>query len=237
MRFIYGPVASRRLGLSLGLSLTPHKVCSFDCVYCQLGKTTDKTMKRSGYVDVKEVLKELRVFLTMHKLRPCDCISISGFGEPALNTGIAGLIAGIKKITAIPLVLITNSSLFTEPQLSREISLVDIVAPSLDAVTQDVFLAIDNPFPGLKISDIIDGLAEFRKEFKGRIYLEIMLIKGVNDSLDYAYKFKAAIDKIMPDKVQLNTPVRSVPMGCLEPPDKNRLEGIKAILGAKCELI
>src|SRR3989338_2939302 len=211
MRYIYGPVRSRRLGLSLGVSLTPHKTCSFDCVYCQLGKTTLLTQERKNYINTDEILSELKGFLR-NNVQPCDYISLSGYGEPLLNAGIQKLIRGIKGLTSIPVVLITNASFFVEP-----------------AVRQDVFEKIDRPAPGIKIEDILSGLIALRGEFKGRIYLEIMLVKDINDSLVYAAKFKEAIARINPDKIQLNSPARSTTEAWVRPPEKERLLVIKDI--------
>ncbi len=239
MKYLYGPVQSRRLGLSLGISLTPHKVCSFDCVYCQLGGTTLKVRERKNYLEVKEIISELKEFLKDYGApSSIDCISLSGFGEPTLHAGIAGLIREIKKLApSISLVLITNASLFFDSLLRRDVSGVDVIVPSLDAVTRDIFEQIDRPLAEITIEEVIEGLAALRKEFKGKIFLEIMLVKGINDSIEYAYKFKEAIEKIAPDKIQLNTPVRSTAESWVEPPGKERLLQIKKILGAKCEII
>lgn len=240
MRYIYGPVKSRRLGLSLGISLTPLKVCSFDCVYCQLGKTADKVSERKAYLDIKDILAEFKGYLESpeYKLNPPEYISLSGFGEPTLNIDISKLIAQIKKlVTRIPLVLITNSSLFSQIQARLDVLEADVIIPSLDAVTQDIFEQIDRPLSDIKIEDIIQGLIALRKEFKGKIFLEIMLVKDINDSLDYAYKFKQAAQKINPDKIQLNIPARSTAESWVREPDKATLLRIKEILGPKCEIV
>lgn len=235
MKYLYGPVKSRRLGLSLGISLTPKKVCSFDCVYCQLGKTTDKTFSRQEYVNIDEIIIELKEFLkTPNSL---DYITLSGFGEPTLNINIEKLIKEIKKLATTPLVLITNASLFSKSNVRHEVLGVDVIIPSLDAVTQDIFEKIDRPAKGIKIEDILNGLIELRKEFKGNIYLEIMLVCGINDSLRYITKFKEAVKMINPDKIQLNTPVRCTADFDIGVPDKETLLKIRDILGSKCEVI
>lgn len=238
MKYLYGPVQSRRLGLSLGITLTSKKVCSYDCIYCQLGKTTEKTGKRKDYVAILDILSELKEFFKTEdfKVRPPGYISLSGFGEPTLNINIASLISEIKRLTKIPLALITNGSLFKDKKIRQDVLGVDLLIPSLDAVTQDVFEAIDKPISSINIEDVISGLISLRKEFSGKIFLEVMLLKGINDSLDYAYKFKEAIEKINPDKIQLNVPVRAhFEIGKI--PDKDRLFQIKDILGSKCEII
>jgi wyosine [tRNA(Phe)-imidazoG37] synthetase (radical SAM superfamily) len=239
MRYLYGPVHSRRLGLSLGITLTPHKVCPFDCIYCQLGKTLIKTRKRQSYIKSNEIISELKEFLMSPALKSAavDYISISGFGEPTLHSNIAHLIAEIKKLTLTPLALFTNAALFSDPKVRGDVLGADLLVPSLDAVTQGVFREIDRPAPGIKIEDVIKGLVALRKEFKAAIYLEIMLVKDINDSLEYSYKFKEVIDRINPDKIQLNTPVRSTSESWVMPPDKERLLQIKEILGPKCEVV
>ncbi len=239
MKYIYGPVQSRRLGFSLGISLTPYKVCNFDCIYCQLGRTTVKTSLRKEYVNIKDVLRELREFI----LNPgsdnsrIDYISLSGAGEPLLNSGISSLIRGIRAITDIPIALITNASLLKNKTVKQEISGVDVILPSLDAIDKEAFEIIDRPGPNLKIENIINGLIELRKGFKGKIYLEVMIIAGVNDKLDVFSRFKQVISKINPDKIHLNTPKRHTSeRGVLAPPEKI-LNKIKELLGPKCEII
>lgn len=239
MKYLYGPVQSRRLGLSLGITLTPRKVCSFDCIYCQLGKTTAQTQSRKSYLDINDIISELKEFLKSPDFAahpPCY-ISLSGFGEPTLHRDIAKLIGEIKKLTSIPVALITNASLFSDVSVRREVSEADLLIPSLDAVSQDIFEQIDRPLPEIKIEEVIEGLIALRKEFKGKIFLEIMLIQDINDRLTYAYKFKEVIEKINPDKIQLNVPVRSTAENWVKPPDRERLIEIKNILGQKCEVI
>lgn len=238
MRYLYGPVHSRRLGLSLGITLTPHKVCPFDCIYCQLGKTIIKSRSRQNYIRSNEIISELKEYLKSPALKSAapDYISISGFGEPTLHSKIAHLIAEIKKRTLIPLALFTNAALFYSPKVRRDVLGVDLLIPSLDAVSQGVFEEIDRPAPGIKIEDVIKGLVALRKEFKAGIYLEIMLVKNINDSLEYSYQFKEVIDKINPDKIQLNIPLRSTTESWVMPPDRERLLQIKEILGPKCEI-
>lgn len=240
MQYLYGPVQSRRLGLSLGITLTPHKVCSFDCIYCQLGKTTAKTRERKSYLDIRKIISELKEFLKSPDFasgKPPSYISLSGFGEPTLHKDISMLIGAIKKLTPIPVALITNASLFCEAAARRDVCGADLLIPSLDGATQDVFERIDRPHAEIKIEEVIKGLTLLRKEFKGKIFLEIMLVKDINDSLEYAYKFREVIEKINPDKIQLNVPVRSTAEGWVRAPDKERCLHIREILGPKCELI
>ncbi len=239
MKYVYGPVHSRRLGASLGISLTPYKVCSFDCLYCQLGETTEKTNIRKDYVDTQEVLTELKFWLqnNPHQAASLGYITFSGSGEPLLHSKIGALISQIKKITATPVAVITNASFLSDPAARQDLLSADLIVPSLDAASQEVFEVVDRPQQDIKIADVIEGLIQLRKEFKGRLWLEVMLVKGVNDDLEHIRKLKDAIDAINPDKIQLNSPVRSTCEAGLLPVDARKLEKIKEILGEKCQAV
>ncbi len=239
MRHIYGPVKSRRLGFSLGLSLTPYKVCSFDCVYCQLGSTTIKTVERKEYIAIREVLDELRLWLETNasSIASLNYITLSGSGEPTLNNKIGELIAEIKKMTPVAVAVITNASLLSDPVVRQEIMQADLIVPSLDAVTETVFAKIDQPNAGIKVEEIIESLVKLRQEYRGKIWLEVMLAAGVNDDLRQIKKIKEAIDRINPDKIQLNSPVRSATQLHLRVVSAAKLKKIKALLGEKCEII
>jgi wyosine [tRNA(Phe)-imidazoG37] synthetase (radical SAM superfamily) len=206
VKYLYGPVPSRRLGSSLGVDLTPRKTCSFDCIYCQLGKTTHKTAERREYVPVREVLAEVRDY--MESGGKCDYITLSGSGEPTLNSGIKQAIKGIKSLTDIPVAAITNSSLLPDRQVREEIKEADVVLPSLDAVTQRMFETINRPCSGLKISEIMEGLIKFTRKFTGEVWLEIMLVDGLNNDASEIESMSKVMDLINPDKIQLNTVVR-----------------------------
>jgi len=239
MKYVYGPVKSRRLGLSLGISLTPHKVCVFDCIYCQLGKTPQKTLERKEYVRIDDILVEVNSWISNHpeEAKTLNFITLAGSGEPTLNTGIGKLIASLKKITVVFIAVITNSALLSDESVRRQISSADLIVPSIDAVTEDAFEKIDRPCPGIKLRNLIEGLVSLRREFKGKIWLEVMLVKGVNDSLAHSRRLKEVIERINPDKVQLNSPVRATAEQGIEPLDIERLKEIKELLGGKCEII
>jgi wyosine [tRNA(Phe)-imidazoG37] synthetase (radical SAM superfamily) len=236
MSYFYGPVPSRRLGFSLGVNLTPKKFCTFDCVYCQLGKTTKKTAKRFFCVDIVEFEKQLRKII--NRKPKIDYITISGSGEPTLHKKLDKIIEVIKKTTnnKYPICVITNSSLLYKKEVRKELSSADLIIPSLDAATKKTFYRIDKPYRQITLQKVISGLINLRKEFKGRIWLEIMLLGGLNDSLREAREFRKLIDKIKPDKVQLNLPIR--PSGVnLKLPQYLRLKEIKQIIGRKCEVV
>jgi wyosine [tRNA(Phe)-imidazoG37] synthetase (radical SAM superfamily) len=239
MKYIYGPVKSRRLGLSLGITLTPYKICSFNCVYCQLGKTEVQTRERKEYIPIDEILSELRSWLQSNskETEKLDYITFSGSGEPTLNIKIGELIAQIKKITAVPLAVVTNASLLSDPLVRQELLSVDLIVPSLNATNLPIFQEINRPQSSIDIEDIINGLLNLRREFRGKIWLEIMLIKGINDDLGQIRRLKEAIDKINPDKIQLNSPVRFTAESNILPVNEKRLGKFKEIIGDRCEII
>jgi wyosine [tRNA(Phe)-imidazoG37] synthetase (radical SAM superfamily) len=239
MKYIYGPVKSRRLGLSLGITLTPYKICSFNCVYCQLGETTEKTIERKEYIPIQEIINELKLWLQNYSLeaKNLNYITLSGAGEPTLNIKIDQLIAQIKKITAIPVAVITNASLLNVVLVRQALLGTDLIVPSLDAATPEVFEKIDQPKEDIKIEDVINGLIELRKEFKGKIWLEVMLVKSINDDLVHIRKLKDMIDRVRPEKIHLNSPVRITSEKNILAVDKKKLQKIREILGDKCEII
>lgn len=239
MKYIYGPVKSRRLGLSLGLSLTPYKTCSFDCVYCQQGSTTVKTGERKEYVKIEDILTELKGWLENNpeEAKVLNYITISGSGEPTLHLRISELILRIKEMIPVPIAIITNSSLLLMPEVRRDLLGASLLVPSLDAVRQDIFERIDQPLAGIRVEEIIEGLVALRKEFRGKIWLEIMLAKGINDDLRHIKKFKEILERINPDKIQLNSPVRTTAQTGILPIAKHKLNKIKEILGEKCEIL
>ena len=206
MRYVFGPVPSRRLGFSLGVDLTGRKLCSLDCIYCQLGPTPRKTVARRRYVPIADIIAELK--RTLRSKRRIDFITLSGSGEPTLNSQIGPLIKAIKKITTIPVAVLTNGTLLTNPRVFRALLTADVVAPSLDAASQSVFRKVNQPHESLKISRIAKALVDFRSKFTGQLWLEILFVKGVNDSAEEISCLVRRVQRINPDKVHLNTVVR-----------------------------
>jgi wyosine [tRNA(Phe)-imidazoG37] synthetase (radical SAM superfamily) len=233
--YIYGPVPSRRLGFSLGVDILPFKTCSMDCIYCQLGSGAKTTLRRKEYVPAAAVLAQIRAALAGG--RRIDAVTFSGSGEPGLNSGIGKIVRGLKKTTDIPVVVLTNSSCLVSQKGRQEFLAADIVVPSLDAATPRVFQKINRPHADLDIEKIVDGLVRFRREFKGRIWLEIMLVKGINDGPAHLKKLKEAVARIRPDKVQLNTVVRPPAERSARPLASAALERIRAFFGPKAEII
>ncbi len=232
---IYGPVPSRRLGLSLGVDIVPFKICTFNCVYCQLGRTLRQSGRRRCFFPESEVLGQVRKALDQNP--QIDHITFSGSGEPTLNSAIGRLIRKIKAMTDIPVVVLTNSSLLTRRPVRKALLAADIIVPSLDAARATAFRRVNRPLPNLKVERIIQALESFRREFRGCIWLEVMLVKGINDSEADIRALKKAIAGIRPEKVQLNTVVRPPAEKWAKPLSRRALEMIKKDLGEKAEIV
>jgi wyosine [tRNA(Phe)-imidazoG37] synthetase (radical SAM superfamily) len=232
-RYIYGPVPSRRLGRSLGVDLVPYKTCTYDCIYCQLGRTTCKTTERKEWVPTKEVVSQLKDKLSS---KP-DYITLSGSGEPTLHTRIEQLIHEIKSITDIPVAVITNGSLLWLAEVQRSLSDADLVVPSLDAGSEDIFQYVNRPHPQIGFDQMLQGLQEFRRLFHGRYWLEVFLLGGVTTVETRIKALRDCIEKISPDKVQVNTVVRPPAENCAAPVPHKQLEKITAQLYPQAELI
>ena len=233
--YIFGPVPSRRLGYSLGIDAIPFKTCTLNCIYCQLGRTAQTTLLRKEYVKAKKIVKEVKIALSSGKT--IDYLTFSGSGEPTLNSKIGEMIREIKEFTSIPVAVITNGTLLALKEVREDLRFADLVIPSLDAANQKTFEKINRPFPSLRIEEIIQGMIEFRKIFSGKLYLEIMLVREVNDSPPELHLLKEAVEKINPDKVQLNTPVRPPAESWIRRVEREQLEKIKELLGEKAEII
>jgi wyosine [tRNA(Phe)-imidazoG37] synthetase (radical SAM superfamily) len=233
---LYGPVPSRRLGRSLGIDLVPHKICTYDCIYCQIGDTTEKTLVRKEYVPVREIIEEVERFLK-EGAPSVDHLSLSGSGEPTLHSQIRSVIEGIKEITSIPVAVITNGSLLSEEEVRQDLLRADIVLPSLDAVSSDVFMRINRPRPGFSVEKVIEGLVEFRKVYKGQIWLEILFCKGINDGKEELLRMKKVVDRIQPDLIHLNTVVRPPFEKWVVPLGQKEMEEIRAFFGKSASII
>jgi len=234
-KYLYGPVPSRRLGLSLGVDIVPFKVCTLDCVYCQLGGTTEKTLERKDYVPVEAVLAELKERL--NEGLQADFITISGSGEPTLNSRLGELIDGIKKITDIPVAVLTNGTLLYKQDVRADCARADVVLPSLDAGDEQAYQRVNRPHSALSIEKLISGLCEFRNEFAGRIWLEVFFIEGFNTDTEQIAKIRDAVNRIRPDKVQLNTAVRPTAEPSIKSLNAEKLQAIAEELGEKCEVV
>ncbi len=238
LRYVYGPVPSRRLGASLGIDLIPKKICSYDCIYCQIGKTPHPTLKRKTYYPTEAIKQELKAFLAdPENAGRVDILTFSGSGEPTLHAGIGDLIRYLKEITSIPVAVITNGSLLWDPRVQEDLLPADRVVPSLDAVRAESFKAVNRPVEGLPVTKVIEGLKTFRKRYKGQLWVEVLLCKGVNDSDSDLAALKRVLRDIDPDRVQLNTVIRPPSEAFALPLSPSRLEEIRTYLGEKAEVI
>jgi len=203
-KYLFGPVPSRRLGMSLGVDLVPKKVCSLDCVYCEVGKTTKLTLTRKEYIKFDKIKEELIHYFNNNP--DPDYFTFSGSGEPTLNIYIGEILQLIKQSKPhIPVAVLTNGTMFFDKNVREAIKNAHVILPSLDAATENVFTKINRPHRDLKIGKYIQGLIDFRKEFKGKIWLEVFILPDYNDSENELIELKKVIVKINPDSVQLNT--------------------------------
>ncbi|MDD4148501.1 MAG: radical SAM protein [Bacteroidales bacterium] len=203
-KYLFGPVPSRRLGMSLGIDMVPKKVCSLDCVYCEVGKTTKLTTQLNEYILYDKVIAELNDYF-LNNPDP-DYFTFSGSGEPTLNIRIGDVLDFLKETKPnIPVAVLTNGTMFSNKDVRKALLKADLVLPSLDAVTEETFSKINRPAEGLTAKKCLDGLIEFTKEYTGKIWLEIFILPGYNDNEVDILALKDAIRQINPDLVQLNT--------------------------------
>jgi wyosine [tRNA(Phe)-imidazoG37] synthetase (radical SAM superfamily) len=228
MKYVFGPVSSKRLGQSLGVDLLPPKSCTWNCVYCQLGKTKAFVADRKEFFAREEVLEEIRQALA--GTTSLDWITFVGSGETMLYKGIGWLIAEVKKLTSVPVAVITNGSLFYLPEVRRELLQADAVLPSLNAGSAALHEKIDRPAPGLTYQRHIEGLAAFRREYKGRLWIEVMLLGGINDSDEALQELAAVLKEINPDMVHLVLPTRPAPEQEVHLPSSERIQRAITIL-------
>ncbi len=228
-KYLFGPVPSRRLGASLGIDLLPYKTCTLDCVYCECGATTNLTLCRNEYVPVNDVLEELDEFL---KERPAlDYVTFAGSGEPLLHSRIGEIIAWIKlHYPFYAVAVLTNGTLLTQQEVRASLARADLVIPSLDAVTNQLFQKINRPHSGLDCQEIIPGLVQFRREYSGEICLEIFVIPGLNDCMAELEQMGEVIRQVKPDRIQLNTLDRPGAENWVQPAGENELKKCSAII-------
>lgn len=228
-KYLFGPVPSRRLGMSLGVDVIPRKVCSLDCVYCEVGKTTKLTYNRKEYIRADTITAELTHYFE-HNPDP-DYITFSGSGEPTLNSSIGEILKFIKQNKrGIPVAVLTNGTLLYEQAVREAILNADTVLPSLDAATESTFVKINRPAPGLNFNTYIKGLIDFRKEFKGNYWLETFILPDYNDDIHEVKELKSIIEAIQPDTVQLNTLDRPGTLPNLRGATRTELRSIAEIL-------
>lgn len=234
-RYVFGPVPSRRLGFSLGVDIIPSKYCCYDCIYCQIGKTTNHGIERKSFFDPYTIVRE--VIEKVNASDRIDYITFSGSGEPTLNSDLGLMIDEIKRSVHIPVAVITNGALLSQDDVRKDLLAADVVLPSLDAVSEDIFRYINRPHLQIEIQSIISGLELLRKDYRGQVWLEIMLVKDINDDEEELGKLKEVIDLIHADKVQLNTVTRPPSEEITGRLTREELEKACRFLGNTCEII
>ncbi len=238
MKYLFGPVNSRRLGLSLGIDLVPAKICNFNCIYCEVGPTTVFTCDRKEYTPTADIIEEIDNFLaTVNPSRPVDVFTITGSGEPTLHTGLTEIIRHLKDKTGKPVAVLTNGSLLHLKEVREALRDADIVIPSLDAAREESFRKINRPSQCARLKEIIDGLSLFCAEFKGKLWLEILLAKDINDSPEDITALQEALGRIKPAKIQLNTVVRPPLESFARALTEKELNDIGCQLPGKVEII
>ena len=235
MAHLFGPVPSRRLGRSLGVDLIPPKTCPYHCIYCEVGPTTCQTRQRFSY-QTEAIIGEMADYLKDPGVRP-DIITLAGSGEPTLNLGLGRIIREIKAMSQIPVAVLTNGALLYLPEVRRELAAADVVLPSLDAAREETYRAINRPLPELSLESLLEGLTSFRREYRGRLWLEVMLLQGLNDTEEELALLRRALAEIAPDKIQLNTAVRPVVEDSARPLDQAEMEAAAVFLGGPVEVI
>jgi wyosine [tRNA(Phe)-imidazoG37] synthetase (radical SAM superfamily) len=236
MKYLFGPVNSRRLGLSLGIDLLPTNICNFNCIYCEVGATRLLTCERREYFPTDEIIEEIDRLLADPSSPDPDVFTITATGEPTLHNGIGTVIRYLKTRTAKPVAVLTNGSLLFLPEVRHDLAAADIVIPSLDAALPESFRRINRPARCADPETIIKGLESFRQEFNGQIWLEILLVKGFNDNAQNIEALREAVRRIRPDRLQLNTVARPPLESYAAPLSQEEMETIAAGFSGQVEI-
>ena len=237
MKYIFGPVPSRRLGQSLGIDTIPLKTCNWNCVYCQLGRTQPLRNERKEYYPSEEILAEAREALDAHKPGEIDWVTFVGSGEPLLHAKMGYLIRQVKRLTDLPVAVITNGSLLYLPEVRQELIPADAVLPSLDAGSADLYRKINRPYPKLTFEQFVEGLIAFRKTYWGKLWIEVMLVRGMNDNSQALWDIAKVLSLIEPDIVHINLPDRPPAETWVQPPIEESLLQAMAILGHSAQVV
>jgi len=237
MKHVFGPVPSRRLGRSLGIDPVPLKTCNYSCIYCQLGRTKPLTNKRKAFFSVSAMLAEAATALDRHGSDFIDWITFVGSGETTLFSRLGSLIRFVKTMSGLPVAVITNGSLLHLPEVRTELSAADAVLPSLDAGTDTMYAKINRPHADFSFEQNVDGLVEFRKEYTGKLWVEVMLLSGVNDTPDALWDIAAVLDRVEPDEIHISTPTRPPAEEWVEVPSRESLERASSIFGGVARVL
>jgi wyosine [tRNA(Phe)-imidazoG37] synthetase (radical SAM superfamily) len=231
MKYVYGPVPSRRLGQSLGVDTIPLKTCNWNCVYCQLGRTVPLTNERKEYIPSADILAEVKAALASHQPGEIDWVTFVGSGEPTLHSNIGWLIREVKAIADLPVAVITNGSLLYLPEVRQALAQADVVMPSLDAGTAVLYRQLNRPHPDVCFDRLVNGMIAFREAYSGQIWVEVMLMQGLNDTEAALHEIAAVLYLIQPDEAHINLPTRPPAETWVRPSDKEGLLRARAILG------
>lgn len=234
---VFGPVPSRRLGQSLGVDTIPAKTCNWNCVYCQLGRSIRLTRERAAYYPRQAVLEQVQSALQRLHPGEVDWITFVGSGEPTLHSDIGWLIRQVKAISSVPVAVITNGSLLYLPEVREELSAADAVLPSLDAGSEALYRRINRALPELTFERLLNGLIAFRQEYSGQLWVEVMLMDGLNDTPEQLQEIAAALHQIRPDQVHLNVPSRPPCEAWVKPSNSQAIERAVRIIGSAAQVV
>lgn len=237
MHYVYGPIPSRRLGRSLGVDPIPLKTCNWNCVYCQLGRTQPLTNERRSYVPEAAVVAEVQAALAAHAPGAIDFISFVGGGEPTLHSGLGAMIRAVKELTRIPVAVITNGALLYLDAVRADLPAADVVMPTLSAGSAALHRAIHRPHAEATFERQVEGLVRFRAEYTGRLWVEVMLIAGLNDGDAALRELAALLARVQPDQVHLTLPDRPAAERWVKAPGDEGLMRATAILGSVAQVV
>lgn len=232
MKHVFGPVPSRRLGMSLGVDPIPYKTCNWNCVYCQLGRSAPLVTERREFIDRHAILREVEQALGRAAPGAVDHVTFAGSGEPTLHTGLGWMIRAVKRTSAVPVAVITNGSLLHLEEVRDELLAADAVLPTLDAADEATYRRVDRAAPGLDFARHVAGLFAFRAAYRGRLLLEVMLIDGMNDGDESLERMAGLVRELRPDEVHINVPSRPAADARVRAPGEERLERARALFAA-----
>lgn len=234
-KFTFGPVPSRRLGQSLGIDIVPFKTCTYDCIYCQLGHTTTKTVTRDEYTAIDDVLRDVRA--AVRKYPGIDYLTVSGSGEPTLHSRIGELIDALKSEFSHPVAVLTNGSLLSDPDVAKALLKADVVMPTLAADCEKRFRYVHRPHVDLTFSNLVDGIVDFAGEFKNHLWLELFILDGVTTGGNTLQSIKRIVDMVEPERIHVNTAVRPPAEESAVAVEHKPLDSIARYFGSRAEVV